>query len=169
VRALVITLSHIHLFLILLLATLFFADFAAIITLYAKGYCISPCKAEENTMEYEFLRDVTGRVLVRMSMGHEVVGHWFNEEVKDNLALLDDVEEAANSVKGSERQWQRVGHEYTVLLDGEEVMIRANQLEISGDEMEDGMNYYDEESLSFCGVEDFMLVITAYREFVSNH
>lgn len=120
-------------------------------------------------MEYEFLRDVTGLVKVRMSMGHEVVGHWFNEEVKDNLGLLDEVEEAANSVKGSERQWQRIGHEYTVLLDGEEVMIRANQLEISGDEMEEGMNYYDEESLSFCGVEDFMQVVNAYREFIAQN
>ncbi len=43
-------------------------------------------------MDYEFLRDITGVVKVRMSMGHEVVGHWFNEEVKENLALLDEVE-----------------------------------------------------------------------------
>ncbi|RPH30827.1 UPF0231 family protein [Buttiauxella warmboldiae] len=120
-------------------------------------------------MEYEFLRDVTGVVKVRMSMGHEVVGHWFNEEVKDNPGLLDEVEEAVNAVKGSERQWQRTGHEYTLWLDGEEVMIRANQLEISGDEMEEGMNYYDEESLSFCGVEDFMQVVNAYREFVATY
>ena len=47
-------------------------------------------------MDYEFLRDITGVVKVRMSMGHEVVGHWFNEEVKENLALLDEVEQAAN-------------------------------------------------------------------------
>lgn len=40
--------------------------------------------AEEHTMDYEFLRDITGVVKVRMSMGHEVVGHWFNEEVKEN-------------------------------------------------------------------------------------
>ncbi|WP_435947213.1 protein YacL [Dryocola sp. BD586] len=119
-------------------------------------------------MEYEFLRDVTGRVLVRMSMGHEVVGHWFNEEVKDNLKLLEEVEQAAQAVKGSERQWQRTGHEYTLWLDGEEVIIRANQLDMAGDEIEEGMSYYDEESLSFCGVEDFLQVVHAYREFV-NH
>lgn len=117
-------------------------------------------------MEYEFLRDVTGLVKVRMSMGHEVVGHWFNEEVKGNPGLLDEVEQAMASVKGSERQWQRIGHEYTLWLDGEEVIIRANQLEISGDEMEEGMSYYDEESLSFCGVEDFLQVVNAYREFL---
>jgi hypothetical protein len=46
------------------------------------------------------------------------------------------VEQAARTVKGSERSWQRAGHEYTLWLDGEEVMIRANQLEFSGDEIE---------------------------------
>lgn len=117
-------------------------------------------------MDYEFLRDVTGGVKVRMSMGHEVIGHWFNEEVKENLALLDEVEQAAQTVKGSERSWQRVGHEYTLWLDGEEVMIRANLLEFTGDEMEEGMNYYDEESLSLSGVEDFLQVVAAYRQFL---
>lgn len=119
-------------------------------------------------MDYEFLRDITGTAKVRMSMGHEVVGHWFNEEVKGNLALLDEVEQAALSVKGSERQWQHVGHEYTLWLDGEEVMVRANQLEFTGDEMEEGMNYYDEESFSLCGVEDFMHVLHAWRHFLQN-
>ena len=113
-------------------------------------------------MDYEFLRDSTGVVKVRMSMDHEAIGHWFNEEVKGNLALLDEVEQAARTVKGSER----AGHEYTLWLDGEEVMIRANQLEFSGDEIEEGMSYYDEESLSLCGVEDFLQVVAAYREFM---
>lgn len=117
-------------------------------------------------MDYEFLRDITGVVKVRMSMGHEAVGHWFNEEVKENLALLDEVEQAAETVKGSERSWQRAGHEYTLWMDGEEVMVRANQLEFSGDEMEEGMSYYDEESLSLCGVEDFLSVVNAYRDFM---
>lgn len=54
-------------------------------------------------MDYEFLRDITGVVKVRMSMDHEAIGHWFNEEVKDNLTLLDEVEQAARTVKGSER------------------------------------------------------------------
>lgn len=118
-------------------------------------------------MDYEFLRDITGTVKVRMSMGHEAIGHWFNEEVKENLALLDEVEQAASTVKGSERQWQRTGHEYTILLDEEEVMVRANQLEFAGDEIEEGMSYYDEESLSICGTEDFLQVITAYRRFLA--
>ena len=117
-------------------------------------------------MEYEFLRDVTGQIKVRMSMDHEAVGHWFNEEVKNDPGLLDEVEAAIEDVKGSVRQWQRIGSEYTILLDEEEVMIRANLLALEDDGMEEGMNYYDEESLSFCGVEDFLAVITAYRAFL---
>ncbi|MCZ4059270.1 protein YacL [Pantoea sp. LMR881] len=120
-------------------------------------------------MEYEFLRDVTGQVRVRMSMDHEAVGHWFNEEVKNNLSLLDEVEAAVRDVKGSERQWQRVGHEYTLWLDEEEVMIRANLLALEDEGMEEGMNYYNEESLSFCGVEDFLAVIAAYRQFLQQY
>ncbi|WP_114192747.1 protein YacL [Edaphovirga cremea] len=118
-------------------------------------------------MDYEFLRDVTGQVQVRFSMGHEVVGHWFNEEVKGDMHLLAKVEAAAADVKGSERHWQLEGHEYTLWLDGEEVMIRANLLEFEGDEIEEGMAYYDEESLSLCGVEDFLQVIQKYREFAA--
>lgn len=117
-------------------------------------------------MEYEFLRDLTGQVKVRMSMDHEAVGHWFNDEVKENLALLDEVEAAMREIKGSERQWQRIGHEYTLWMDDEEVMIRANHLALEDDGLEEGMNYYDEESLSFCGVEDFLAVMNAYRQFL---
>ena len=117
-------------------------------------------------MEYEFLRDLTGQVKVRMSMDHEAVGHWFNEEVKENLALLDEVEAAMRSIKGSERQWQHIGHEYTLWMDDEEIMIRANHLALEDDGLEEGMNYYDEESLSFCGVEDFLAVMNAYRQFL---
>ncbi|KAB8306242.1 UPF0231 family protein [Erwinia endophytica] len=117
-------------------------------------------------MEYEFLRDLAGGVTVSMSMGHEAAAHWFNEEVQGDLAVLDEVEAAVAAVKGSERQWQRVGHEYTLWLDEEEVIIRANQLSFTGDEMEEGMSYYDEESLCFCGVEDFLAVAAAYRAFL---
>lgn len=117
-------------------------------------------------MEYEFLRDLTGQVKVRMSMDHEAVGHWFNEEVKEDLSLLDEVESAMDDLKGSLRHWQRIGHEYTLWMDAEEVMIRANQLALEDDGLEEGMNYYDEESLSFCGVEDFLLVMHAYRQFL---
>ena len=117
-------------------------------------------------MEYQFVHDVTGNVIVRMSMDHEAVGHWFNDEVRGDLALLDEVREGACSVKGTTRQWSRTGKEYTLWIDDEEVMISANMLSFDTDEPEEGMSYYDQESLAFCGVEDFFLLVDAYQKFI---
>ncbi|MBW7983019.1 YacL family protein [Enterobacillus tribolii] len=117
-------------------------------------------------MDYEFRHDAADRVVAVFSMGHEVIGHWLTEEVKGDLTIIDQVEEMAAQLKGSERQWQRDGHEYTLWMDGEEVMVRANQIDFSGDEIEEGMHYYDEESLSLCGVEDFLQALKQYRRFV---
>lgn len=120
-------------------------------------------------MEYEFLRDITGTTRVRMSMGHEAIGQWINEEAADNIALLTQVEQAIDAVKGSERQWQHIGNEYTIMVDKEEVMVQANQLLFINDELEEGMVYYDEESLAMCGTDDFLSLINAYRAFVAGH
>ena len=120
-------------------------------------------------MDYDFLRDITGEVKVRFSMGHEVIGHWLNEEVKGDLSVLDKVEAALVELKGSERETQMIGHEYTLLLADDEVMVRTNQLDFDGDEIEEGMSYYDEESLAFCGVEDFLQVLEKYRSFINTY
>lgn len=101
-----------------------------------------------------------------MLMDYEVIGYWFNEEVKGNFVLLDEVEQVVCIVKGSECFWQCVGYEYMLWLDGEEVMICVNQLEFFGDEIEEGMSYYDEESFFLCGVEDFLQVVVVYCEFM---
>ncbi len=79
-------------------------------------------------MDYQFFQDITGAISAKFSMDHEAIGYWLNEEVKNNLSLLDAIEDNYKKVKGSEKQWELIGHEYTLLLDDEEVMIRANQL-----------------------------------------
>ncbi len=45
-------------------------------------------------------------------------------------------------------------------------MIRANQLAFETDGLEEGMSYYDNESIAFCGVNDFFDMLDDYREFV---
>ncbi|WP_446470735.1 YacL family protein [Xenorhabdus stockiae] len=117
-------------------------------------------------MEYEFMQDVTGQVTARFSMDHEAIGHWLNEEVKDDLSILDKITSALIEIKGSARQWQLNGHEYTLLMSEEEIMIRANQLQFDTEEMEEGMSYYDNESLAFCGTDDFIDMLANYRDFV---
>ena len=66
-----------HFLFLTIAVPLFFSGKAAIITSMARCDFGALPGAEEHTMDYEFLRDITGVVKVRMSMGHEVVGHWF--------------------------------------------------------------------------------------------
>lgn len=117
-------------------------------------------------MDYQFFQDITGAISAKFSMDHEAIGYWLNEEVKNNLSLLDAIEENYEKIKGSEKQWELIGHEYTLLLDDEEVMIRANQLSFETEGLEEGMSYYDNESVAFCGIDDFLLMLKDYRIFV---
>ncbi|MGS9179488.1 YacL family protein, partial [Salmonella enterica subsp. enterica serovar Infantis] len=58
-------------------------------------------------------------------------------------------------------------NEYTLCMYFDDFMILSNNLDFSGVYLEEGMSYYDEESLSLCGLEDFLRVVAAYRDFVS--
>lgn len=116
-------------------------------------------------MDYEFRRDITGQVYAQFSMQHEVIGYWLNEEIKGDLAKIALIQDQAKTLKNNHDGWQLEGHEYTLWMDSEEVMVRANQIDFSGDEMEEGMNYYDEESLAFCGVTDFLTMLDSYIRF----
>ncbi|VEB71899.1 Uncharacterised protein family (UPF0231) [Providencia rustigianii] len=117
-------------------------------------------------MDYQFLKDITGSITAKFSMDHEAIGYWLNEEIKNDLSLLDAIAENYELIKGTENQWEFIGHEYTLILDDEEVMIRANQLVFETEGLEEGMSYYDNESIAFCGVDDFFGMLDDYREFV---
>ena len=55
-----------------------------------------------------------------------------------------------------------------MFLDADEVMVRANNLAIETDEiLEDDFHYYDEESIAFCGTQDFIHFLEAYVDFIS--
>ena len=61
-----------------------------------------------------------------------------------------------------------IGAEYTLFLNADEVMVRANNLAIETDEiLEDDFHYYDEESLAFCGTQDFIHFLQSYVDFIA--
>jgi len=61
-----------------------------------------------------------------------------------------------------------IGSEYTLFINTDEVMIRANNLAIETDDiLEDDFHYYDEESIAFCGTTDFIHFLNAYFEFIA--
>ncbi|MGL4859435.1 MAG: YacL family protein [Enterobacteriaceae bacterium] len=116
-------------------------------------------------MDYEFHREPTRGIIAKFSMGHEALGYWLTEEIRGDLSALSEVENIAQQLRGSEREWHKEGHEYSLLIRGGEVIVQANSLTFPEDEVAEGLSYYDAESHSICGIEDFLQVLRAYRLF----
>lgn len=61
---------------------------------------------------------------------------------------------------------EKIGREFTLFMDDKEIMIRANQLHFQTEDLEEGMCYYDNESIAFCGLDDFIKMLENYRNFI---
>ena len=84
-------------------------------------------------------------------MEHIALANWFNTEVRSNPAAILNALSAARH-----------------LTENHEVMVRANNLALDSDEiLEDDFHYYDEESIAFCGTQDFIHFLEAYVDFIA--
>ncbi|WP_301098322.1 YacL family protein [Otariodibacter sp.] len=123
-------------------------------------------------MEYQFTHSMHG-VIAKCSMDHEAFARWLNIEVIDDLNLLNAVfEELELCKKSSLHETIFEGSEYSLYMTSEEVVAKANNLEISSDELdqiEEGFNFYNEESIAFCGLEDFEQFLLAYKKFIKTY
>lgn len=117
-------------------------------------------------MDFQFTH-YQGNVSVKCSMEHIALANWFNTEVRSNpKAILTALSTAQSLSKNQEEIL--IGAEYTLFLDADEVMVRANNLTIETDEiLEDDFHYYDEESIAFCGTQDFIHFLEVYVDFIS--
>ena len=120
-------------------------------------------------MDYEFKKNtLDGTYHALFSMGHEVLGRWLVEEVGKDFARMDLVVSQLGALKNSTQEWRLVGDELTLILQDNEALVQANYLFSEDDtELEDNMDFYDEEAMSLCGFEDLALVIEAWRAFVT--
>ncbi|WP_025819387.1 YacL family protein [Shewanella marina] len=121
-------------------------------------------------MEYEFRRNtLTGTLLANFSMDHEVLGRWFAEELGDNDTFFQELIDAIAKIsKGQMNQWRHIGSDLSIELDNEQVRVFANVLGMDEEhEFDEQMDYYDAESESFCGLEDFEQALMSWHEFVN--
>lgn len=122
-------------------------------------------------MEYQFTHTMHG-VVAKCSMDHEAFARWLNIEVaqnpKDLPAIFKEIERCKNAYP-SYYEAAFEGREYTLYISNEEVVAKANNLEMAFDDLDEigeGLNYYNEESIAFCGLEDFEAFLTAYQRFM---
>ncbi|MEZ7718970.1 MULTISPECIES: YacL family protein [Haemophilus] len=124
-------------------------------------------------MEYQFNHTMHG-VITRCSMDHEAFARWLNNEIAgDHEALNTILAEIERCKAAYPNQYEFVveGKEYSLYFTSDEVMVKANNLEDDFDEsmMEEGFNFYNEESISFCGIDDFEAFLKAYQKFMKTY
>lgn len=123
-------------------------------------------------MEYQFTHTMHG-VVVKCSMDHEAFARWLNTEITTESNLLHDIfAEIAKCKCNLNYEAIFEGHEYSLYLSAEEVMAKANHLEMDMEDvelMDEGLNFYDEESIAFCGLEDFEAFLIAYQKFTTQY
>lgn len=120
-------------------------------------------------MEYEFRREAyTGNLLASFSMGQEIVGFWFVEELGESTEKYQQISQAISQLRSNQlKQWNMTGKALSLELTSDEAHVYANELETEESfELEDAMSLYDGESEAFSGLEDFHLALQSWRDFI---
>ena len=119
-------------------------------------------------MDFQFTH-FQGKVAAKCSMEHIAVANWFNTELPHNSGLISTALAGVQQAKhfNPEQEIRLIGKEYSLFINADEVMVRANNLSFAQDEeLEQNFHYYDEESIAFCGLEDFEKFLTSYQDFI---
>ncbi|BDR33323.1 UPF0231 protein [Photobacterium damselae subsp. damselae] len=119
-------------------------------------------------MDYDFKKNtLDGSYHAVFSMGHEVLGRWLSEEIEKDCDKIDEIVAQIYQLKNTTAEWRLVGDELTLSLQDNEALVQANYLFSEDDtELEEDMNFYDEENISVCGFEDLEQVLLAWQAFV---
>ena len=118
-------------------------------------------------MDYEFRTDLLGRHTAAFPMGHEALGNWLTSELGANVQRIEAVLAALQRIENRQSwEFELEGTEYGLQLSPEEAVVRANSLFVDVDELNDGMDYYDAESVAQCGLDDFKALLLDWIRFV---
>ena len=120
-------------------------------------------------MDFDFKKNtLEGTYHVNFSMGHEALGRWLLEEVGKDFEVIETLFVQIKLLKNSANEWTLIGNEMTLVLSAEEAIVQENSvLHQSDEEFEDGIDFYNGESISSCGLEDFEQMIESWKAFIT--
>lgn len=120
-------------------------------------------------MDFDFKKNtLEGTYHANFSMGHEALGRWLLEEVGKDFEVIETLFVQIKLLKHSANEWTLIGNEMTLILSAEEAIVQENSvLHQSDEEFEDGIDFYNEESISSCGLEDFEQMIESWKAFIT--
>jgi uncharacterized protein len=120
-------------------------------------------------MDYQFTRDLNAQPLAEFSMGAEAMGRWFNEELGCDKNKITQLLQIINQLQCKQLTTYKLkGNEYQLQLDTEEAEVTSKWLanEVQED-LPEGTELYDQESIAGCGLEDFKHILESWQDFVS--
>ena len=122
-------------------------------------------------MEYDFSLDEYQRPRAQFSMEAVAFGPWFCDECNTVEQVERVLSALARIEAGQQYQYEHTGLEQRLLIETGEVTVCAlSLLQDSDIEPHDEMlNFYDEEQVSGCGLDDFKACMHAWRDYLSEH
>lgn len=120
-------------------------------------------------MNYQFMRNEQGRPIAEFDMGSETFSRWFSEELSADKNKINTIFAAIEQLEKKQiKEFTLKGSDISLSLDPYEVEVRSDNLDIDApDELPEGTQLYDQESISGCGLEDFISVLHSWNDFVS--
>ncbi|MDA3977496.1 YacL family protein [Gallibacterium sp. AGMB14963] len=122
-------------------------------------------------MEFQFYRLDRQTVNVSCSMEHEAVARWANNEIQGDLKKIKEILVILKQCQTTPHTVDKIitGKEFSLHINRDEVMVKANILfdeNLSDEILEDDLQFYDEENMALCGLEDFIHFLNEYCQFI---
>ncbi|OBX05600.1 hypothetical protein QV06_01945 [Gallibacterium genomosp. 3] len=122
-------------------------------------------------MEFQFYRLDRQTVNVSCSMEHEAVARWANNEIQGDLKKIKEILVILKQCHTTPHTVDKIitGKEFSLHINRDEVMVKANILfdeNLSDEILEDDLQFYDEENMALCGLEDFIHFLNEYCQFI---
>lgn len=120
-------------------------------------------------MNYQFIRDQRGSPFAQFDMGSETFSRWFSEELGNDQEKINAILEGIAQLQSEKiKKFALQGKEISLSLDAYEVEVRSSILDIEApDELPEGTELYDQESMAGCGLEDFIGVLNSWNDFIA--
>jgi uncharacterized protein YacL (UPF0231 family) len=118
------------------------------------------------SLDYQFHFDERNRPIAEFSMGHEVFGTWFTDELRSNthkimqlLQMIETLEQRSSF----EQQMQGMEHQLTLTRDDVEISPLHESLE----EIPEDAELSEEGSFAQCGLPDFKQALISWQAFLA--
>ncbi len=117
-------------------------------------------------MDYRFSKDLYAGYNVEVDSEQSLFGTWLSEEIATNMTKIDAIishTEALLNKKGW--RYSLPGIDLHLEINREEAILQGRD-DNPDVEFDDGLTHCDNLFTSRCGLEDFLVLIVAWRDFI---